>query len=402
MEERPAFRQIDVRHIEQDGKDGVVLMDPLGIQSQQIFVPEGLLPIVGRFDGSRTIAEIENELSAESGEPLPEDFVAGLARQMDELLFLDSPQFRSALDGAVEEFNREKVRPSIHAGVSAGYPSDPEEAHTTLESIVRRPSTDLRPTPRGLVAPHIDLARGREGYSMAYSALAECEPADLYVVFGTGHQGPRSPITGLAMDWATPLGNVKTNREFVERVHGQLGPSDPVDLFLHRLEHSLEFQMLFLAHVLKGHEFEVAGFLTGHLPSSDAPIGEEPYVQQILETFRTQAEDQASKGRKVCFLAGADLAHIGPFFGDPDAVDQMRLDRLSGDELPRLQFLESNDPSGFHAAIEGTGNRDRVCGTTPMFLTAALADCPGRLLYYGQATAEDGSQTVSYCGMVFE
>ena len=39
---------------------------------------------------------------------------------------------------------------------------------------------------------------------------------------------------------------------------------------------------------------------------------------------------------------------------------------------------------------------------TPMFLTAALAGCAGRLLHYGQAREADGSQTVSYCGMVFE
>ena len=162
---------------------------------------------------------------------------------------------------------------------------------------------------------------------MAYSYLAECEPADLYVVFGTGHQGPGAPVTALAMDWDTPLGTLTTDREFVAAIHDEVGQPDPVDQFLHRDEHSIEFQMLFLAHVLDAHveNARVAGFLTGHLPSAGDDVLRESYLTDLLGAFRKH-----TAGRTVCFIAGADLAHLGPFFGDPDAID----DAQDGVEAP--------------------------------------------------------------------
>jgi MEMO1 family protein len=399
---RPALRNLEVHQASQDGRSGVALSDPLGIAQGQIFVPDGLLPVVGRFDGKKTIAEIEAELVTNPGEELPDDLVTGLARQLDEMMWLDGPRFRRALQDVTAKFATLASRPSPHAGVTAGYPDDPGALREALDSIVRRPSGTRRATPRGLVAPHIDIARGREGYSMGYGALAECEPADLYVVFGTGHQGPGAPVTGLAMDWETPLGIVATDREFVNAIHGRLGPPHPSDLLLHRQEHSLEFQMLFLRHLLGDRQFQVAGFLTGQLLNTASSVDDEPLVQSLLGVFREQCDRVRESGRSVCFIGGADLAHIGPFFGDTDPIDEARLERLTSQELPKLQHLEAGDPGAFFAAVESDGNRDRICGTTPMFLTAALAGGPGRLLHYGQANATDGNQTVSYCSILFE
>ena len=400
--ERPAIRDLQVQPTTQDGREGVAIIDPLGIALGQVFVPDGLLPIVGRFDGTRTIAQIESELTTASDQELPPDLVGDLVRQFDELLFLDTPRFRTALETAAKEFSARATRSSPLAGITPGYPAEPDALRAALDSIVHRPTDELRPVPRGIVAPHIDTARGREGYSMAYSALAECEPADLYVVFGTGHHGPRAPVTGLAMDWETPLGTVATDRAFVTAIHDRIGRAQPMDVLLHRDEHSLEFQILFLQHVLRDHEFRVAGFLTGQLAHTTTKVGSEPHVAALLTAFREVVDEVSAAGRKVCFVAGADLSHIGPFFGDPEPVDEARLERLAAEELPRLAQLERNDPDGFFAAVENDGNPDRVCGNTPMYLTAALAGCAGRLLHYGQAREQDGSQTVSYCGMLFE
>jgi len=401
MDARPALRNVDVQRIDQGDQAGVVLTDPLGISPEQVFVPEGLLPVVGRFDGQRSLAEIEVELAHASGQSLPEGLVARLAEQMDAHLFLDTPHFQRAYEKACAEFAAASQRASSHAGRSAGYPLDAAELGEALDSMVLRPDTGLLPTPRGLVAPHIDLARGREGYAMAYSALAECQLADLYVLFGTGHQGPAAPVTGLGMAWETPLGVVQTDGEFVAGIHRRLGPPDKRDLYLHRQEHSLEFQVLFLTHLHAGKPFQVAAFLTGHLPQSGARIDEESYVADLLGAFREQCDAARDQGRRVCVVAGADLAHIGPFFGDPEAVNQTRREQLDAMDLPRLQYLERGDPAGFFSAVESLGNPDRICGTVPMYLTASLAACPGRLLHYGQANSPDGSQAVSFCGMIF-
>jgi hypothetical protein len=392
---QPAFRRLDVHHIEHGGQRGIALADPLDLIDGHVFVPEGLLPIVGRFDGARSVEDIETELARSMGAALPAGFVADLVRQLDERLVLHSPRFERALRTAVDAFLAAGVRPARHAG-SAGYPPERDACRAALSAIVPPGSARTRPAPRGLIAPHIDLERGRDGYARAYRDLAASEPADLYVIFGTGHQGPGAPVTGLAMDWATPLGTVRTDRAFVAAVHARLGEPQPLDVYLHRTEHSIEFQVLMLAHALGSDAFEVAGFLTGALPSASGDPDEEDYVHRLLAAFGDAA---AASGKRICYVAGADLAHLGPHFGDAAAVDTALLERLRRDEVERLAHLQRGDPGSFHRAVEDSGNPDRICGTAPIYLTAKLAGGRAELLHYGQACAADGAQVVSFCSM---
>jgi hypothetical protein len=291
------------------------------------------------------------------------------------------------------------VRPARHAG-SAGYPAEEVALRSALQELVPAAAA-VRPSPRGLIAPHIDLRRGKEGYATAYRRLAESEPADLYVVFGTGHQGPAAPVTGLALDWQTPLGRVRTDRDFLRAVEQRIGAPSQDDLFLHRDEHSIEFQVLLLQHLAElrgGPPFAVAGFLCGALPSSNGDPAGEDYAVRLLAAFRTAA---AQSGKKVCWVAGADLAHLGPFFGDEQPVGRPLLERLERDERQRLSCLQRGEPSAFHQAVDGPGNPDRVCSAPAIWLTASLAGGTGEVLHYGQAADQGGNQVVSFCSVAF-
>jgi hypothetical protein len=394
----PRLRPLDAQQVSHAGQRGIVLIDRLGF-AEPTFIPAGLLPIVGRCDGSRSFAAIAAAASQQIGETVPEVLVRDFLRQLDERLVLDSPRFHAALQKDVAAFLAGSVRPCRHAG-AAGYPADPGELRTALTAMLPT-AEDRRPAPTALVAPHIDLARGRAGYAAAYARLLASGPADLYVIFGTGHQGPSAPFTGLELDWQTPLGIARTDRAFVRGVHAAIGESQPFDRFLHRDEHSLEFQVLFLQHLAErrgGQPFEVACFQCGHLPSANGDPGDEAYVQQLLRAFRAAA---AASGKRVCWLAGADLAHLGPFFGDRAAVDDALLQRLDRDERARLACLQTARPGAFHTTVAANGNPDRICSATSMFTVGALAGGPAELLHYGQASAEDGSQVVSFCAMAF-
>ncbi len=396
--ERPRLRPVEVHRLADGARRGIVLIDPLEVATGQCFIPQAVVPIVARFDGEHTVEEVESELRA-AGRPSPPGFVANLVRQLDDALWLDSPRGRDAERAACGAFlaGGDGARPARHPG-SAGYPAQATALRARLRDLVPPAERVAQPTPRGLIAPHIDLLRGDAGYRAAYGHLAACEPADLYVIFGTGHKGPKAPVTGLLLDWDTPLGRVTTDRAFIERVHREVGEIDPRDAFLHRDEHSLEFQVLMLSHVLQGRPFMVAGFLCGSLPSASGEPDQEAYVRTLLAAFHLAA---SASGKKVCYVAGADMAHLGPFFGDARAIDQPLLHRLEQDDRARLAQLSAGRPSAFHRQIEGDGNGDRVCGTTPMYLCAALAGGPAELLHYGQAVADDSSQVVSFASMVF-
>jgi hypothetical protein len=99
-----------------------VLVDPLGLAPGAAFVPDGLLPLVAKMDGSRTLAEIEAELTAEHGQPLPPGFLADLVGQLDGNLLLLTPRFRAAAGASARAFLAQSIRPARHAG-SPGYPA---------------------------------------------------------------------------------------------------------------------------------------------------------------------------------------------------------------------------------------------------------------------------------------
>lgn len=397
--DRPAIRPLEVETVERDDETGVVLFDRLGI-SEPTFVPAALLPIVGRCTGEWTLAQILRAARAQLGDELTAAFLQDLVREFDDRLLLLGPRFDAAVATAADAFLRSGVRPPSHSG-SAGCPGEPTALRAALGGIVRTAAAAGSPL-RGLVAPHIDLARGAEGYRAAYERLLAAPPADLYVVFGTGHAGPSAPLTGLPLDWQTPLGTVPTDRGFVAAVHSAIGGPQPADLLLHRTEHSLEFQMLFLQHLHErrgsGRPFQVAGFLCGALPSASGDPLQEEWCQRLLAAFRS-AERLSEK--TVCYLAGADLAHVGPMFGDEAPIDEPRLAALAAAERDRLRWLELGAPGGFHAAVDCGHNPDRVCSAPAITLCAALAGGRGELLHYGQARADDGSQAVSFCAMGF-
>lgn len=396
---RPALRACESRFVDDAGRRGVVLSDPLGLMAGEVFLPEGILPIVALLDGTRTVPELTAELTHGLGQAPPAEFLPSLLAQLDEHLLLHSPRFVAELTAAQRAFLTARARPPRHAG-SPGYPAEPDRLRARMRELLPPPGAAAEAPPlRGLIAPHIDLARGAAGYGAAYGALAGRRAPDLFVLFGTGHHGPTAPVTGLPLDWDTPLGVVPTDREFVDAVERSLGPADPLDRFLHRDEHSLEFQMLFLRHLYPGPELRVAAFLTGAIPDccEHHDSGHDPaYIAGLTAAMAT-----AARGRTICFVAGADLAHLGPWFGDPAPVDADRLEILRLHEEDRLGHLLRGDPDGFHAAVLERGNPDRICGTTPIYLTAALAGGRGELLHYGQAVDPDGMQAVSFCSMQF-
>ncbi|MEC7584024.1 MAG: AmmeMemoRadiSam system protein B [Planctomycetota bacterium] len=395
---RPTLRPLHTQTATVDHQQGYVLTDPLGV-AEPAFVPMELAPLLSRFDGSATAADIAAALSTELGQNVPARLVDQLAADLDARHMLQSPRYLKARDAAVEQFLTGGTRPCRHAG-SAGYPEDADQLDQALRAMVPDPQAPA-PGLSGLVAPHIDLARGHGGYAAAYGRLLAAEPAELYVLFGTGHQGPSAPVTGLPLDWQTPLGTATTDRAFVAAVHESLGQPTPEDLLLHRDEHSLEFQVLMLQHlsIRRGSPPpRVACFLCGALPSADGDPTAEPYLRKITTALRAAA---AASGQRICYVAGADLAHLGPLFGDSDPIDQALQERLESDERVRLAHLLRGQPGAFHRAIEGHGNPDRICSAPAITLTALLARGAGQLLHYEQATAADRSQLVSFCAMAF-
>src|SRR5258708_23542106 len=110
---RPSVRAVETSVVpDKEHGQVVVLRDTQGVTSGHAVLPPALVPIVSRFNGMTTCAQIAVEASRELGQEVPVAVVVRLAEELDSALFLDGPTFRAARDKVERDFATGKVRPA--------------------------------------------------------------------------------------------------------------------------------------------------------------------------------------------------------------------------------------------------------------------------------------------------
>jgi hypothetical protein len=396
---RPRLRPLEVFSTTHDGRPVVALRDPTGATDSVALLPPPLAAVVAFMDGSRTVAEIEAEVAARTGHHLPPDTIAEIARRLDEALLLDSDAFRAHAAVVERRFLQSPTRPAAHAGRS--YPASAAELNPMIDrffSAGRSP----RPLPRGLIAPHIDFGRGASAYGRAYAPLLGAPPADLFVVFGTDHNGGDFRFTLTRKHYVTPAGPVRTDGSLVDEMVGRLGGARLFhDEIHHRFEHSIEFQAVMLRHAFPSADLCVLPVLCGSMHRFVAD-GRDPRHDAEAERF-FEALAESTRGRRVCFVAGADLAHVGPRFGDRRPLGKAAREALLESDTALLDHAAAGDGAAFFSAIAEVRDRNRVCGTSAIYaLLRMLEGARGRVVAYDQCAADDeGGSLVSIASVVF-
>ena len=112
------------------------------------------------------------------------------------------------------------------------------------------------------IAPHISINAGGASFARVYEAIRAAGPADLYVILGVGHAGIEDLFAGTKKDFETPLGPVATDRAFMDDLSRRFGDRLFSGEMLHRTEHTIEFQTIFLKYVFGDAPFAIAPILT--------------------------------------------------------------------------------------------------------------------------------------------
>jgi AmmeMemoRadiSam system protein B len=386
-------RDIEAFPVEQDGRELVGVRDPAGYTPSVLVLSRPLLAVVALFDGKRSIADIQAEIMRQRGERIRPEQIEEIRSALDEHGFLDTPSYaerRRAVDAAFLAAPVRALRGAID-GFFAG-PSGPGAIQW-----------DAPPGPpvRGIIAPHIDFHRGGPAYAWAYRDLAERCDADCFVILGTCHAGMTDPFALTSKDYATPLGAATIDRDMVEAVARRAGQDCFASERAHRGEHSIEFQAVFLRHLFGDRRaFTIvpvlASFAHEALARGEGPE-DDPRVPRFLEAL---GDSVAASGRRVAVIAGADLAHVGPRFGDRAPLTPDDLERVAREDRAMLAAVEAADPRGFFEAIAADGDRRRICGFSPIYaLLRALGDTAGQVRHYGQWP--DPRAAVTYASVVF-
>jgi AmmeMemoRadiSam system protein B len=136
-----------------------------------------------------------------------------------------------------------------------------------------------------------------------------------------------------------------------------------------------------------------------HLVESGRP----PHSDATVSVFLDEVK-RLTAGRRTLFIAGADLAHVGPHFGDAQPLDDGDKQGLEHRDQASLQHCMRGDADGWFAEIASEQDRRRVCGLPPIYaMLAAGRPGSGRVTAYAQCAAdEDGGSLVSIASVVYD
>jgi AmmeMemoRadiSam system protein B len=394
--------------VEVEGDTRIYIRDPLNLASGPLLIPYATYFILSHFDGYHSLVDIQEAFARQFGHILPRDKIQELTGQLDQHYYLESDRFVQRQHEVLTEFRHSPVRQMAHADTC--YSSKPDEFSKQTTAFFSGkdgpglPSSygQTLPPVRGIIAPHIDLRVGGPCYAWAYKELAERCDADLFIVLGTSHYGMSALFVTTEKDYNTPLGPVKTDREFIRALQENYSSNLFADEILHRTEHSLEFQTLFLKYTLgEKRDFTIVPILVSsfhHMVLSQTPPAEDARIGDFLNALKMTI---AQSGRRVCLVAGVDFAHVGQKFGDQGPLTQEFLNWVEGEDRRLIQALEKVDHTDFFAQIAKDGDRRRVCGFAPMYTFLHLVEATqGKLLKYGCSETAPHS-AVSFASLAF-
>lgn len=402
----PALRALDAFPLREDGRVWLALRDVDGWTDRLTLLTHVEAQMAARLDGRRTAAEVAADLGRH-GIPAAASDVAAFAERLDAALLLDSPKFRKLVKARTAAYRKARARPAHLAGRS--YAADPSALASEMKAFFARPGAPgaepapgslSRPT--GLIAPHIDFHRGGTGYAWAYRDLLGSSMPPLCVVIGVAHRTPRTPLVLAAKAFETPLGPVPLAADLAAALEDGAPYDLRADELVHRAEHSAEFQAVWLAYASRvlGGETRMLPLLASSCDLSGADAGRR--TEEVLDRLAGLLEPLKAGLTLVC---GADLAHIGPRFGDARPVTPQWIAEVEARDREGLARLAEQDARGWLESVQRDGNARKVCGVSAAYAfsrvhKALWPQARGRILHWGHAPDPAGGE-VSFASMVF-
>jgi AmmeMemoRadiSam system protein B len=396
---KPQLRPVEVHPVALDGEDGApargfAVRDPTGISDAALTISEPVLFILSLCDGGHDLAAIRLAFLARYGQPLEESTLTGLIDGLEKAYLLHGDAFDRYHAGLVADYQAAPTR-RMRSAADLGLDENTAEQ---LDALLDTNPASVAPANGrvvGLVAPHLDYPRGAPCYAAAYSALRGRPVPDRVVILGTNHFGQSTGVVATGKDFETPLGTTRTDRGLLARLTERCGELCAGE-FDHAREHSIELQLLLCQHVWGAGAFAILAVLcpdpcgpTGTAPADGRGVDLRDFAEALGAIIRADEGD-------TLVIAGADLSHIGPQFGDEQPIDAAFRTRVEKSDRAALAHLVAGTTEQFVAQVAEADNPTRVCSAGCIAaLRWALPDADATLLGYHQAVDAAGQVGVT-------
>ena len=399
--EKPKLRPVEMFPVQTTAGQQFLLRDPQRLSTREVIVPPDVAFLLTQFDGTRTVREAQVSYVRRFGSLITTDRINDLLRQIDEALLLDTERFRKFAAETEEKFRAQPTRVAAHAGQSY-----PEGAAAFIQTWQPRleaatPPTDFALDERrpALIAPHYDMNGAAEAYTAACALLQQVPQPDVVVILGTAHNARQSPFILTRKPFETPFGALETDPSLIDAL-AEPAQFDPfADEFVHRDEHSIEFQAALLHFLYRDADEppRIVPILCGGYHRRNGGFVNPADVEPV-NTFLTTLHDiLAADDRRIALIASADLSHIGARFGQPPPLTQAHLDMARRHDMAVLDRAMRGDTANLYFTIAEVKDRYNVCGFPCIYaLLRTLPIKEGRLLTYKQATEPQTQSCVSF------
>lgn len=416
---KPLLRNsINIQRISHQGEDLIVLSCAEGLVNEPLILKDSLTPILANFDGTKTVSEIAALLGS-GDEPIK--LIRSVLETLDQHYFLNTQRFVAKRQEAFDLFSSLETRPAFFAGKS--YSDSPIELRKFVQETLKGSlfisgnnnfkSTFLNKSlPKkkldnalGVIAPHIDYHRGAKSYGDAYQILKKAK-LDVIYTLGTSHQYGSRLFILTNKNFSSPLGTAHCDKKAINNIASLYGKTRAYgDEYLHKNEHSLELQLPFITEC--NPKAKIVPILVGsfhhYVRKEVLPDTDQNYSDFIHSTVDT-INEQIRSGKKIGFIAGVDMAHIGQQFGDTFLINDEILASVRQEDEEYISILERSDRLKLFEHICKTKDARRVCGFPTLYSLLhifELIELKIRLkkLSYYQAVNEEKTCCVTFSAL---
>jgi MEMO1 family protein len=381
-------------------RPGLLIRDPFRYSDATLIIPPALAACLEFLDGAHSELDLREYLVRLTGDLQVGDLEKHLLETLSGAGFLEDENFLRRKEATERAFASAPMREPAHAG--SGYPVQAAALTETMRGYMAGPAPDPGGRAIAIAAPHVSPFGGAESYRAAYAALSPADAERTFIILGTSHYGQPDRFGLTRKPFVTPFGETLTDTGLVEELARSADGAVAMEDYCHAVEHSIEFQVVFLQHLF-GPRIRIVPILCGAYANSLYRGGLPEQDERVKRMLGTLGEVAAREGERLLWVLGVDMAHVGRRYGDAWAAkaDQGQMEEVARRDRGRIACMEAGDARGFWERVQENYDDLKWCGSAPIYtFLRAMPGARGSLLRYQQWNIDDDS-VVSFAGMEF-
>jgi AmmeMemoRadiSam system protein B len=382
-----------------EDRPGLLIRDPFQYSSATLIVPPPLVAALECFDGEKEENDLREVLVRSTGQLQVSEIADHLRTVLSESGFLLDEHYDLLREARHREFAANPARAAAHAG--SAYPEESGELRSLLQQYLEEASP-ARPGVKAIAAPHVSPEGGWSSYRDAFSALPPDYGDKTFIILGTSHYGEPERFGLTRKPFVTPLGQTQTAVHLVDELERKAGEAIVAEDYCHAVEHSIEFQVVFLQHLF-GPSVRILPVLCGAFAQSIYFTGRPEDCEPVGRFLDVLGEINARENGNLCWVLGIDMAHMGRRYGDPFSAragqgDMQRIEQL---DRARIAAVNRGDADEFWSLVQEDRDPLKWCGSSPLYtFLRAVPELRGSLRRYEQWNI-DGDSVVSFAALDF-